>query len=81
MADTAREPLMRHGLGGEDQESQDTELNDVSLLFEKNLANPGIFVWLLTFSAGISGLLFGCMLNPWRMQRSTNTKPTQMTLE
>jgi hypothetical protein len=23
--------------------------------------HPGIFVWLLTFSAGISGLLFGCM--------------------
>ena len=21
---------------------------------------PGLFIWLLTFSAGISGLLFGC---------------------
>jgi len=22
--------------------------------------SPGLFIWLLTFSAGISGLLFGC---------------------
>lgn len=25
---------------------------------------PGLFMWLLTFSAGISGLLFGCMASP-----------------
>lgn len=24
-------------------------------------SSPGLFMWLLTFSAGISGLLFGCM--------------------
>lgn len=24
-------------------------------------ASPGAFMWLLTLSAGISGLLFGCM--------------------
>lgn len=24
-------------------------------------ASPGLFMWLLTLSAGISGLLFGCM--------------------
>lgn len=23
-------------------------------------SSPGLFMWLLTFSAGISGLLFGC---------------------
>lgn len=64
---------MRHELGGE-EEYQDPELNDVSLLLEKNLTNPGIFVWLLTFSAGISGLLFGCMLcvpeNDWSSANS-----------
>ena len=27
-------------------------------------AAPGFYVWLLTLSAGISGLLFGCM-SPW----------------
>lgn len=25
-----------------------------------NSSSPGLFMWLLTFSAGISGLLFGC---------------------
>jgi hypothetical protein len=60
MADTAVEPLM--GRPQNDDEAEDVELSDVSLLLEKNLKNPGVFVWLLTFSAGISGLLFGCKL-------------------
>jgi SP family myo-inositol transporter-like MFS transporter 13 len=59
MADSAHEPLMRPL---SPDEHPDEDLNDVSLLLEKNLVNPGIFVWLLTFSAGISGLLFGCTL-------------------
>jgi SP family myo-inositol transporter-like MFS transporter 13 len=59
MADSAEEPLMRHDSATEDELSHDVDLNDVSLLLEKNLRYPGIFVWLLTFSAGISGLLFG----------------------
>ncbi|PBP21352.1 hypothetical protein BUE80_DR007920 [Diplocarpon rosae] len=53
MADSAEEPLIRH------ESANDVDLSDVSLLLEKNLRNPGIFVWLLTFSAGLSGLLFG----------------------
>ena len=56
------EPLIRHEEGNEDEASHDVDLSDVSLLLEKNLRHPGIFVWLLTFSAGISGLLFGCIL-------------------
>lgn len=30
--------------------------------------SPGLFIWLLTFSAGISGLLFGCefLVGFWR---------------
>lgn len=59
MADTAEEPLMGHST---DNYEEDVDLTSVSLLLEKNLKNPGIFVWLLTFSAGISGLLFGCEL-------------------
>jgi len=50
-------------MGRPANDDEDEELNDVSMLLEKNLKNPGVFVWLLTFSAGISGLLFGCMLN------------------
>jgi SP family myo-inositol transporter-like MFS transporter 13 len=58
MADAANEPLMRHET--EDDPAIDVDLSDVSLLLEKNLRHPGLFVWLLTLSAGISGLLFGC---------------------
>lgn len=57
MAD-AEEPLMRHE--PDDEGGNEVDLSDVSLRLEKNLRHPGIFVWLLTISAGISGLLFGC---------------------
>lgn len=62
MSDSADEPLMRHEREREtdDDPAIDVDLSDVSLLLEKNLRHPGLFVWLLTFSAGISGLLFGC---------------------
>ena len=53
---------MRHESANDDEASQDVDLSDVSLLLEKNLRHPGFFVWLLTISAGISGLLFGCKL-------------------
>ncbi|EKD12872.1 uncharacterized protein L3040_007029 [Drepanopeziza brunnea f. sp. 'multigermtubi'] len=59
MADSAEEPLMRHESANDTESSHDVDLGEVSALLEKNLRNPGIFVWLLTFSAGISGLLFG----------------------
>lgn len=64
MGDTAEEPLISHRSHNheEDDASYDVDLSDVSLLLEKNLRHPGIYVWLLTFSAGISGLLFGCKL-------------------
>ena len=60
MAASAEEPLMRHETATEAEPNEEAELSDVYLLLEKNLRHPGIFVWLLTFSAGISGLLFGC---------------------
>ena len=64
MADV-EEPLMRHEPSNDEEEGRDVDLSDVSLLLEKNVRNPGVFVWLLTFSAGISGLLFGCRIfNP-----------------
>jgi len=60
MEGTAEEPLMRHESRDGERASQDIGTRNVSLLLEKNLRHPGLFVWLLTFSAGISGLLFGC---------------------
>lgn len=56
---TAEEPLLSNQHGEEEEESDVDE--DASLLLEKNLSKPGLFVWLLAFSAGITGLLFGCM--------------------
>ncbi|KAI9644195.1 hypothetical protein NHQ30_007549 [Ciborinia camelliae] len=53
---TAEEPLLSNQPGEEEEEEDD---EDVFLLLEKNVRSPGLFVWLLTFSAGISGLLFG----------------------
>lgn len=58
MADSAHEPLIRSS--SEPSEFHDEDLNDVSLLLEKNLKHPGLFVYLLTVTAGITGLLFGC---------------------
>lgn len=55
---------MRHEREIDDDPAVDVDLSDVSLLLEKNLRHPGLFVWLLTFSAGISGLLFGCAFSP-----------------
>jgi SP family myo-inositol transporter-like MFS transporter 13 len=60
---------MRHESEGNGRPSDDVDPADVSLLLEKSLRQPGLFVWLLTFSAGISGLLFGCRLDSravWR---------------
>ncbi|EDN94529.1 hypothetical protein SS1G_10403 [Sclerotinia sclerotiorum 1980 UF-70] len=58
---TAEEPLLSNQPGAEEEEQNRDE--DISLLLEKNLSKPGLFVWLLTFSAGISGLLFGCVIS------------------
>jgi SP family myo-inositol transporter-like MFS transporter 13 len=60
MPDQAEEPLISSGEGSyrnrDDEEGRDFE----STLLQDNLQSPSLFVWLLTFSAGISGLLFGC---------------------
>lgn len=64
MADAAEEPLMGSDAQGQDDAVHDVDLNDVSLVLEKNLRCPGLFVWLLTLSAGFSGLLFGCKCFP-----------------
>ncbi|KAI1388921.1 general substrate transporter, partial [Hypoxylon trugodes] len=61
MADAAEEPLMQHqeddmqdGISSEPADTEDVD-NDT----EWPAGRPGLFIWLLTLSAGISGLLFG----------------------
>lgn len=50
----------RHGELQYDADDADNEPSS----FDKPEAKPGLFVLLLTFSAGISGLLFGCAFPP-----------------
>lgn len=44
-------------------DADDADVETESGGFDKPEAKPGLFVLLLTFSAGISGLLFGCELS------------------
>lgn len=60
MADRSDEPLMQHG-GETDYDRVDTHLTGGNA-GDRHAQSLGLFVWLLTLSAGISGLLFGCML-------------------
>ncbi|KAG9246772.1 general substrate transporter [Calycina marina] len=54
MAESVEAPLMPREADDEYLDS-----HNVSQQLEKNLQKPSIFLWLLTFSAGVSGLLFG----------------------
>lgn len=55
MADADRQPLIGREDGEETEDSREE-----SLVIEKSTTNLGLYVWLLTLSAGTSGLLFGC---------------------
>lgn len=70
--DSPEAPLIpedqRHGELHYDADDADTEPGSG---FDKPEAKPGVFVLLLTFSAGISGLLFGCTLK----RRSYTSSP------
>jgi hypothetical protein len=56
MTDTAAEPL----ISNERASSEDHADNDEELeVDESALVSPGVFIWTLTFCAGVSGLLFG----------------------
>ena len=59
-ADGAHEPLIRPTsprLEEEDDDEQGTERDREEE--ERSFEVPGTFIWVLTFCAGVSGLLFG----------------------
>lgn len=68
MGDRAQEPLMGGSSDNDhdyDEEATLSAAADPSRSeHEDPSSTPTLFVWLLTFSAGISGLLFGCMNPP-----------------
>ncbi|EAA34084.3 general substrate transporter [Neurospora crassa] len=62
MTDNPEEPLIANTQSTErdqDDGSHDVEHAHDSRGGKQHISPPGLFIWLLTFSAGISGLLFG----------------------
>lgn len=49
-------------------DADDADTLDAASVASKIETKPGVFILLLTFAAGISGLLFGCMLNLLHIQ-------------
>ena len=58
-----QEPLIRERDSSDSQrygtEDSDDGTSRAAEVDESAMLRPGLFIWLLTFSAGISGLLFG----------------------
>ena len=72
---SAQEPLIsRHGSPASEDHPDNEPDNDTShgtadyehvTAAQPRPSSPTLFLYLLTFSAGISGLLFGCKPPPW----------------
>lgn len=64
--DTLQEPLISNRDPDDREDVLDDDIQDLpstsaNASHHGDGSSPGLFMWLLTFSAGISGLLFGCM--------------------
>lgn len=84
---SAEEPLIANPDAGDDPDRDgyaDADDDDESVALQKqaNESSPGLFIWLLACSAGISGLLFGCesplLVAPYPV-RQTNADPRRQT--
>jgi len=60
MVTSVEQPLMQRDVDEDDDNISEINLSSADGVLERDLKSPGLFVWLLTISAGISGLLFGC---------------------
>lgn len=63
--DTLQEPLISNRDPDDREDVLDDDVQDLpstsaTASHHGDGSSPGLFMWLLTFSAGISGLLFGC---------------------
>lgn len=68
--DRSEEPLIA-GDRHYDQRQDEGDDSDAGGTGETNktlASGPGVFVVMLTFAAGISGLLFGCMIFTWNAE-------------
>lgn len=59
MADSAAEPLIAGGPGIPREYDEHVHVHADAGVDESALTKPGRFIWVLTFCAGVSGLLFG----------------------
>lgn len=59
--DDAQQPLISEEPNNSPRRSysSDSHDHDVTDADESAMGTPGLFIWALTFSAGVSGLLFG----------------------
>lgn len=60
MTDEADAPLMSHQEDDREDDIRSQSADAEGVDTEWPTGRPGLFIWLLTLSAGISGLLFGC---------------------
>ena len=59
MSDAANAPLILHDSEVEDDHVSEHGSERLVGIQESELLRPSLFVWVLTFIAGISGVLFG----------------------
>lgn len=71
--ESPEEPLIsaQHRQGELEYDASDAE-ETASNTSKQGESNPGVFVFLLIFSAGISGLLFGCQFREDVYREGTN---------
>lgn len=58
--DNLQEPLISNRDTDDGDDVNDSSMTITGGSRTGDKSSPGLFMWLLTFSAGISGLLFGC---------------------
>lgn len=72
-------PLISNQDHGDDYEDGlDDAVGPAALLDASKASSPSLFMWLLTFSAGIGGLLFGCTTLPPPCHYSYNKLPSTL---
>jgi SP family myo-inositol transporter-like MFS transporter 13 len=59
MLNTPADAPLLHDSSADSPRSSGDSYDSSEAVDERALVSPGIFIWVLTFCAGVSGLLFG----------------------
>ncbi|KAF5133765.1 Myo-inositol transporter 1 [Metarhizium anisopliae] len=76
--DSSQAPLMADNREGDDVEAEEDNVHEGRLTKDVD-ANPGVFVVALTIAAGISGLLFGCVISATLVSIGTSLSNRDLT--